>query len=284
MQAMFLNTRRALPVLALGLTIGCGGSNSNTLAPSAARTSAFPNNAGTPASFGQFGVNAMAGAADFGACLSGSSDRRCFSGSASGTAQLTSVSPATTPGAPTNLTSSTDPFLLTLAWIAPAAGDPIVTYVIEAGSTTGGSNLARFATGSAATTFSATGVPPGNYFIRIRGTNAAGLDGPPSNEVLYQVGVIRCLPTPPPSALTLIASGGGTVALTWGQPSGLVSSYIVEAGSASGLSNVANSDLGSRLTSLTATNVGPGIYFVRLRARNACSVSSPSNEIRVTMP
>lgn len=277
-------TRRLCAVLALGLTIGCGGSNPNTLAPSASRTTSVPNSPGAPASFGQFGMTADDGAADFGRCLSGAAEPRCLSGAAIGLTQLAAVSAATAVGAPIGLIA-TGSFSgsLTLTWSAPADGDPIVTYVIEAGSMTGASNLARFATGTTATTYSTSGVPNGNYYIRVRGTNAAGLDGPPSNEVLYQVATNRCVPTPPPSDLTLISSSGGTVVLAWGQPPGMVASYILEAGSASGLSNVANTDLGSRMLILTATNVGPGTYYVRMRARNACSVSLPSNEIKVTM-
>ena len=64
--------------------------------------------------------------------------------------------------------------------------------------------------------------------------------------------------------------------------SGSPAAYIIEAGTASGLSNLVIADLG-RATTVTATGVGNGTYFVRVRARNACGNSAASRELTLVV-
>jgi predicted phage tail protein len=67
----------------------------------------------------------------------------------------------------------------TIAW----SRAPMATgYVLEAGARSGMTDVARFSTGTAATSFIATNVPPGRYFVRIRATNDCGTSSH-SNEV-----------------------------------------------------------------------------------------------------
>ncbi|MBI3493165.1 MAG: right-handed parallel beta-helix repeat-containing protein [Acidobacteria bacterium] len=87
-----------------------------------------------------------------------------------------------------------------------------------------------------------------------------------------------------PGGLALVSNSGGTVVLSWTAASDSPTSYVVEAGSATGASNLANVDLGSPATSLTATGVGGGTYFVRIRGKNACGTGAASNEILVVVP
>ena len=168
-----------------------------------------------------------------------------------------------------------------LVWTAPASADPIVAYIIEAGSTPGAANLANFSTGNSATMFSASGVGNGTYYVRVRAVSASGTSAP-SNEATLVVGGAPCSAPGSPSGLAVISNSGGTVVLAWNAASGSPTSYIVEAGSASGLSNLANSDLGLT-TTLTATGVGAGTYYVRVRAKNGCGTGAPSNEITLTV-
>ena len=85
-------------------------------------------------------------------------------------------------------------------------------------------------------------------------------------------------PSPP---LGLFSNSAGTLA--WTASAGSPATYLVEAGSSPGLSNLANLDLGSNAPGLTV--VAPtGTYFVRVRGRNACGTSAPSNEIIVIAP
>jgi len=189
-----------------------------------------------------------------------------------------SASAAIAPSAPLGLTSNVSGSTVSLGWQAPPGA--IATYIIEAGSAPGLSNLANFQTGNPATTFSTGGVGPGVYYVRVRAANADGASAP-SNEVVLAVGAGCPIPAAP-TGLRLISAAGGTVVLQW-DPSPLAFTFVIEAGSAPGLVNLVNSDLGSNLPGLRATGVGAGSYFVRVRAKSPCGVSNPSNEILVTV-
>ena len=90
------------------------------------------------------------------------------------------------PGPPTALLANVAGAMVTLIWSAPLSGGAVSTYVIEAGSSPGAANLANFGTNSASTSYVASGVGPGTYFVRVRGSNSGG-SGPPSNEVTVVV-------------------------------------------------------------------------------------------------
>lgn len=85
-----------------------------------------------------------------------------------------------------------------------------------------------------------------------------------------------------PSAPTALAAviSGSTVSLTWTGPSGVVSGYVLEAGTAPGLSNAANAVVGIA-PSYVATNVPAGTYYVRVRAIGLDGVGPTSNEVQV---
>jgi hypothetical protein len=75
-----------------------------------------------------------------------------------------------------------------------------------------------------------------------------------------------------------------TINLTfaWDSPEGPEPlSYILEAGSASGLADVAVYETGSPNTSLFVMGVPPGRYYVRVRARTLEGISDPSNEVTI---
>jgi matrixin len=189
----------------------------------------------------------------------------------------------TAPGAPSALTASASGSTISLSWRAPSSGGSPSTYMIEAGSAPGLSNLANFSTGGTATSFSSGNVGSGSYYLRVKAANAAGTSAA-SNESLLNVGGGGCSTAPgAPGGLTTSASGA-TVTLAWKAASGNPSSYVVEAGSAPGLSNLANSDLGSPATSYVAAGVGRGAYYVRMRGRNACGTGPASNEALLVVP
>jgi hypothetical protein len=97
-------------------------------------------------------------------------------------------------------------------------------------------------------------------------------------------------PAPPSAAASVTGQGNSSIAseitVTWQGvpttgPTG-VSTYIVEAGNASGAANIAVFDTRSTRTSSeeSATN---GRYYVRVRAANACGRSAPSPEAVVNV-
>ena len=100
---------------------------------------------------------------------------------------LAAIPALLTADAPGSLTATASGSTVALAWTAPASAEPIQAYVVEAGSSPGLANLANFSTGNTLTTFSASGVPSGSYYVRVRALTASGV-GPPSNEVLLVVG------------------------------------------------------------------------------------------------
>jgi subtilisin-like proprotein convertase family protein len=184
---------------------------------------------------------------------------------------------------PTGLVTSAIGSGITLAWNRSPAGGAPTYYVVEAGSAPGRSDLANFSTGSAVPSFSASGIGAGTYFVRVRAGNAVGISAA-SNEATLVVGAGgsgSCSSGPgSPSGLQAVVNGSN-VTLGWFAAAGGPTSYVLEAGSFPGAADLAVSDTGSTATTLTATNVGGGTYFVRVRARNACGSGGASNEVTV---
>jgi hypothetical protein len=181
------------------------------------------------------------------------------------------------PTAPTNLTATVQGTSIVFSWIKPSCGTA-TGYLVDIGTVSGTSNLPSKATGSAATTVTSSNWSPGVYFVRVRAQSASGT-GAPSNEVTAAVGGV-------PAAPVNLASGvsGTLVGMSWAMPGvgPAATSYILEIGSAPGLSDLAKAPLS---TTWILTNRGVrGKYYVRVRAKDSAGVSWPSGEVIVTIP
>jgi plastocyanin len=249
-----------------GLMLSCGANQKGPNAPSAMAA----NDRNTLAA--PFGVLTP----DLASCLRTLS-ASCFSESS---LRMATVVAAGLLAAPINLSSTVVGTSLTLRWTAPPGA--VTAYVIEAGSGTGLADLAIFSTASAATTFSTAGVPAGTYYVRVRAVDATQTAGPASNEAVVIVATpLPCALPAIPTGLTVTTNSGGTVALRWNPAAG-ATSYILEAGTSSGVANVASADVGAT-TTFTGSGVVAGTYFVRVRGQNNCGTTSASNEVTIVV-
>jgi predicted phage tail protein len=265
-------------VAVVAIALGCSRESSPTSPTRAAQELLAGTAVSVSAMPGMFGATVV----DFARCLQGAADAACLS-AARFSAHAVSGGAATAPGAPGNLSTSSSGSTVTLTWTAPGSGDATTGYVIEAGSAPGLANLAVVVTGSTATSFSATGIGSGTYYVRVRAQNASGTSGA-SNESTLVVGSSACTSAPGAPGGLAITSSGSTVTLAWNAPSGgcAPTSYVLQAGSSPGLSNLANSNVGNT-TSYVATGVGNGTYYVRVRAANAYGQSAGSNEFTLAV-
>ena len=97
-------------------------------------------------------------------------------------------------------------------------------------------------------------------------------------ELGWRGGAAGPCQTPGTTSPFSFSQSGPMVALSWAAAAG-GQDYVIEVGSASGLSNILVTSLGAA-TSLTVM-APPGRYYARIRARNACGLGTPSNEILV---
>lgn len=129
--------------------------------------------------------------------------------------------PVQTPGPPLSFVASVLGSTVTLSWAPPQVGGTPTAYGIEAGTAAGLADLGTLHLAASQTSFVASGVPAGRYFVRLRAMNAAGAS-PPSNEVVVLVGLaprITRIPLPTGVAGTrggrLSRDGSTVVTTTW---------------------------------------------------------------------
>lgn len=180
---------------------------------------------------------------------------------------------ASPPGRAERLTASVSGGNVTLAWAPPNSGGAPVGYLLSAGTMPGAANLVNGLPVGPGTTVGGA-LPPGTYYARIHAANVVGI-GPPSNEVMFQVGGA----TPPGAPRSLRVSWNGRRAnFTWAAPSGGgATSYVIEAGTAPGLANIGAFNVGN--ANSFAIDVPPGTYYLRVRAVGPTGTSAPSNEL-----
>jgi hypothetical protein len=191
----------------------------------------------------------------------------------------------TIPNAPTGLIVIVSGLSITLNCTAPAGGCAPTTYIIEAGATPGAVNLANFSTGNAATSYSATNVAAGTYFVRIRAANVNGPSSATSNEIVVTTvnppPVLRPVITFTPAA---VVAGVSTYVLTVTNLTPNAQVHLVFTlpdGSALGVDGVA--DVSGKFTeSGTWTRTRAGIWSV-FAVNDSLSPSQVSNVVTFTV-
>jgi fibronectin type III domain protein len=86
---------------------------------------------------------------------------------------------------------------------------------------------------------------------------------------------------PPPRDLHVVSNGNRDVTVSWSAPAAAVGLYTVESGKSPGASDQPLRDTTG--TTLTVRRIPPGTYYARVRARNACGLGEPSNELTITV-
>jgi hypothetical protein len=102
-----------------------------------------------------------------------------------------------------------------------------------------------------------------------------------SGPAFRVIDVTPCTDPPGETRRLTIAPNASTVELAW-TPAAGAASYVIEVGSASGLSDIAHLKTHAA-TVLTASHVVSGRYFARVRAKNLCGIGAPSNEVSVVV-
>jgi hypothetical protein len=191
---------------------------------------------------------------------------------------ISAATPNPRPGAPTGLTASFSGRTISITWTAPATGDPVTGYTLEVGSAAGLANLLVVPMGPG-TSFVAPGVPDGVFWLRVRGSNAAGSGTPSQDLGVVMSGAGGCVGLPYAPVLDAPAISGSLLSLSWNAPAGPVApvSYVLLAGSAPGRADIATVELGSPATAFAAS-APPGTYFLRVAGRSACGVGAVSND------
>lgn len=182
------------------------------------------------------------------------------------------VGPAAAPTAPANLQAVVVGTQLTLLWQTTWGGGSPTSSTLEVS----GPVQATVPLGLRES-FTATGVPPGTYTLRVRNTNAAGTSAP-SNAVTVNVPV-ACSGAPLPVGNVLGYALGGRLSLSWdfGTSGPAATAFVVTGtGAYTGSFTTTSRALGGA--------VAPGAYTFRIAASNACGTSAASAPVSVTVP
>ena len=201
-------------------------------------------------------------------------------GAVATTSATVTLAATAAPTAPTNLSGSVSGSRVSLAWRPPSGGGTPQTYLIYAGTTSGGTNVANGVSVGNVLAASAD-LPKGRYYIRVRAANASGTS-PDSNSITLRVG--KQLASPGGFTVTWV---GTTATLTWTTAAGASAedtptNFVLEAGSTPGLSDVARIRVGN--TTSFSANVSSGTYYVRVRAINDYGESDPTTDLVLVAP
>ncbi len=176
---------------------------------------------------------------------------------------------------PTNLSATITGSTITFTWALPPLGLPGVSFILEAGTAPGLTNITPGLPIGSATSFTVPGVPPGTYYVRVRSVHASGTSAP-TPDIAVTVGGAGCTSPPQPPLDFDYQFDSGVLRLSWIAGAGPApTGYILQAGTAPGLANITTQQLGP-VPEIVVPGVPPGVYWVRVLAVNGCGISAPS--------
>lgn len=181
---------------------------------------------------------------------------------------------------PQGLTVQTSTLGLTFSWNAPPQPG-YSSYSLEAGTLPGSANIGALslAAGSRTVSLPPTGAT-GTFYIRLKALYPDGAEGI-SNEVSLTLGATG---TPQPPANFRATASGTNIVFSWDVTNDpLVTGVVADAGTAPGLSNLAQGAPIGNSGSYVAANAPPGHYYFRLRAVGQTGSSAQSNEAEITI-
>src|SRR5574338_205451 len=204
----------------------------------------------------------------------------------------TSSSVGALPGFPTGLTATAmSPTQINLSWSAPSdnGGYPITGYKIEYRIGSGSYSTLVASTGSAATTYSHTGVTAGQVYVyHVYAITSFGTSAKSSAEATAQPKSASSSSAPAaPSALTATAVSPTQVNLSWSAPSNNggypVTGYKIEVKKGSAAYTTLTSSTGNSTTNYSHTGLTTGTtYYYKVYAINSIGTSTASPEASTT--
>lgn len=144
------------------------------------------------------------------------------SAGSSSSASISATTASVLPGSPTGLqtSGSTTASTVPLAWSAPAAGTPPLTYQVSLRTPTGSGSFSNAGPTTTSVSQTIAGlIASTGYDFEVSATNAAGT-GPQSSILLDVVTAVASGSAPsPPTAVTVSALAATSLTLTWTAPS-----------------------------------------------------------------
>jgi len=186
------------------------------------------------------------------------------------------------PGPPQTPAGTVAGDVITLTWLPPTTGAPILTYRVYIGTHPGAQTILIGSSSGTSFTVPFAGAPPRVYYFNIVAVNAVGAGPPAEAAVLFGSGA------PPPAPQGLQASVVNDVlTLDWIGPftnNPPLTGFVLYVGTSPGAADVLRQPLGITQTfSAPVAGATPGIYYFRVTAVNAFGEGPPSAEASVVI-
>ncbi len=194
-------------------------------------------------------------------------------GNSAASAASSSVTPVTTPGAPTSLSGTVGNSQVTLSWTAPTStgGSAITDYLVQ--YSTDGSNFTTFADGvSTTTSATVTGLVNGTaYTFKVSAVNAVGTG---TGATVSPTPFSTCSPSSSASGGFTTVTFTSTTTCVWTAPTGVTSiRTLLVGGGGGGGTHVAGGGGGGGVVDATSTSVTPGnSYTISVGAGGSAAV------------